>query len=126
MRVQRWNAGHWECELVGADGTGRAGWDLGAGSTHLGASQITLGKSLPSVFNVLTHVPRDTAVAILSEARDLCRTVDLSFSYLALRLLIFGMELWLQGAGSVLLWLHTINTCHGIHPMRDSPYKYRT
>lgn len=51
------------------------------------------GTAYLSVFNVLTHVPHDTAVAILSEARDLCRTVDLSFSCLALRLVIFGMEL---------------------------------
>lgn len=135
----------WVCN-GGTQGTGNVNWWGRMGLEELdgiwGRAAVILepfkslqGTAHLSVFSVFTRVPHDTALAILSEGWDLCRTVDPSFSYLALRLVIFGMELWLQVAGSVLLWLHTINTPCGhrgirsintqldqAHPLSSSPH----
>lgn len=57
--------------------------------------------------------PHDSGSAIPREGRDLRGTVDSSFSDLALGLVTFGKEQWLQMANLVdlvLFWLLTINT----------------
>lgn len=90
----------------------------------LGASQIIPGKSSPFCLQCLYTVPSDTALAILSKGWDLCCTVDSAFSYLALGLITFGMELWIQLAVPFLLWLPTINT--PCRHWKGSLHKYTT
>ena len=94
-------------------GEGRAGVgrrDVGQAAVILEPLKSVQGTTHLGVFNAFMHVPHDTALAILSEGWDLCCTVDGSFSSLALGLVTFGTELWLQMAVLVLLWLRTTNT----------------
>lgn len=105
-------------ETAGGRGLGEVNGVCGAGSSHPGASQITLGEQLPtgglwspkgwdSCFregltllfsSVLIHVPHDTALAIRSEGWDVGCTVDSGSSHLALGLVTFGRKLCLQMA----------------------------
>lgn len=95
---------------VGRAGAGRSGRDLGQAAVILEPLKSLQGTAHLGVFNAFTYVPHDMALAILSQGWDLCCTVDGSFSSLALGLVTFGMELWLQMAVLVLLWLRTTNT----------------
>lgn len=76
------------------------------GAVFSAASQVIPGKSSP-------FCPHDSTLAIPGKGQDLHRTVDSSFSYLALGSVIFGVEQWLQMAGLALLWLPSINTSFG-------------
>lgn len=131
-------------ETAGGRGLGEVNGVCGAGSSHPGASQITLGEQLPtgglwspkgwdSCFregltllfsSVLIHVPHDTALAIRSEGWDVGCTVDSGSSHLALGLVTFGRKLCLQMAVPILLWLHITNTL--CRHWKNSFYKYTT
>lgn len=124
MCLQWWDSGSWECELAQEVGIGSHWRDFGRAAVILEPLKSVQGLAYLSVFSVFTHVPHDTALAILSREWDLCRTVDSSFSYLASGLVTFGMDLWLQMAVPVLLWLHTINT--PCRHWKDLLYKYTT
>ena len=91
-------------------GVGRSGRDLGQAAVILEPLKSLQGRAHLGVCDALTHVPHDPALAILSEGRDLCCTVGGSLSSLALGLVTFGTEPWLQVAVLVLLWLRTTNT----------------
>lgn len=90
------------------------GWErllgFGAGSNHPGTFQITPGNSSPfCVKSLYTCAPwlslgySEWRLRFMPYSRQLLQR-------LALGLVTFGMELWLQMAVPVLLWLHTINT----------------